>query len=99
MHYQHATLTTDEGPAIKPHSGTPPLLELGDDEPRAVFTPRSTRQLLADIARDLESADVVRVIDTSWLAIETDGFGRNVRTLLEAFRDRGGRVEYEGTAD
>ena len=68
MHYQHATLTTD-GPGVKTHGDTPPLLELGDDEPPAVLTPRSTRQLLADIGRDVESADAVRVIDTSWLLL------------------------------
>jgi hypothetical protein len=93
MHYQHATLTTTASPSPG-GGGASSVRELGDDEPPALFAPRSPRQLLADIRRDLENADVVRVVDTGWLAIDTDGFGRSVRTLLESFADQGGRVEY-----
>jgi len=93
MHYQHATLTTAASQSQQ-DDGVSSVRELGDDEPPASFAPRSTRQLLADIRRDLESADVVRVVDTGWLAIDTDGFGRSVRMLLESFCDQGGRVEY-----
>ncbi len=68
--------------------------DAGDDEPPPVFEERTTRQLLSAVDRDLRDADVLRVVDTGWLAV--DAFRRDVEDLLAAFRRRGGRVEYQG---
>ena len=61
--------------------------ELWNDEPSAVFDERTTEQLFSD--------EVVRVVDTGWLAV--DAFRRDVEDLLAAFRRRGGRVEYQAS--
>ncbi len=91
MHYQHTRLTMDR-PA-QPRA--PDTGELWDDEPPAVFDERTTRQLFRQVDRELRNADVVRVVDTGWLAV--DAFRRDVEDLLAAFRRRGGRVEYQGS--
>ncbi|MCH2472271.1 MAG: hypothetical protein MK486_19990 [Gemmatimonadetes bacterium] len=91
MHYQHARLTMDrhaQPPAPDPR-------ELWNDEPSAVFDERTTEQLFSDVDRELGNAEVVRVVDTGWLAV--DAFRRDVEDLLAAFRRRGGRVEYQAS--
>ena len=88
MHYQHTRLTTDR-PAQPP---APDTGELWDDEPPAVFDERTTQQLFSLVDRELRNADVVRVVDAGWFAV--DAFRRDVEDLLAAFRRRGGRVEY-----
>ena len=90
MHYQQTSLTTGQpGRAVMPKT-TDPL----EEEPPAVFEERTTAQLLGDVDRHLVDADVLRVVDTEWLAVEM--FGQDVEHLLAAFRRRGGRVEYPG---
>ena len=91
MHYQHARLTMDR-PAQPP---APDPRELWNDEPSAVFDARTTEQLFSDVDRELGNAEVVRVVDTGWLAV--DAFRRDVEDLLAAFRRRGGRVEYQAS--
>ena len=63
-----------------------------DGERPAVLGARSTQQLFDDLEGELRGVDVLRVIDTSWLAVEE--FGREIEQLVSAFRARGGRVEY-----
>ena len=93
MHYQHARLMMD-GSAQPPAPGAPsPWSEPDDAEPPAVFDERTTQQLFSDVDRELRNADVVRVVETGWLAV--DAFRRDVEDLLAAFRRRGGRVEYQ----
>ena len=90
MHYQHTRLTMDR--AVQPPAADAASPWSDDNEPPAVFDERTTRQLFSDIDRELRRADVVRVVDTGWLAVEA--FRRDVEDLLAAFRRRGGRVEY-----
>ncbi len=92
IHYQHAKLTMDR-PAQPPAPGAPsPWSDSDDAEPPTMFDERTTQQLFHDIDLELRNADVVRVVDTGWLAV--DAFRRDVEDLLTAFRRRGGRVEY-----
>ena len=95
MHYQHARLTMDRA-AQPPAPGAPsPWSDSDDAEPPAMFDERTTQQLFSDVDRELRNADVVRVVDTGWLAVHA--FRRDVEELLAAFRRRGGRVEHQGS--
>ena len=69
--------------------------ELWNDEPSAVFDARTTEQLFSEVDRELRNAEVVRVVDTGWLAV--DAFRRDVEDLLAAFCRRGGCVEYQAS--
>ena len=62
-----------------------------DGEPPAVFDPLTTDRLFADLEQELRGADLVRVIDESWLGAG-DLFGR-LEAVLDAVRARGARVE------
>jgi hypothetical protein len=62
-----------------------------DGEPPARFDRRTVQQLFADIARDVDDADVLRLTHTEWLTEEE--FRHEVTTLVDAVRGRGGRVE------
>ena len=89
MQYQQTSLTM-----VRPgRADVLPTTELSEEEPSAVFDERTTRQLLGDVERELEEADVLRLVDTEWLAV--DAFGRDVERVLASFRRRGGRVERE----
>ena len=66
--------------------------DVHDEEPPTVFTERTTAQLFKELCRELEDTDVVRVVDSEWLAVEE--FRRDVDHLLSVVRRRGGRVEY-----
>lgn len=92
MHYQQTRLTMHR----PEQSPAPDVRDLSDDEPPAVFTERTTQQLFSDVDRELRNADLLRVRDTEWLAVEA--FRRDVEDLLAAFRRRGGRVEYQAGA-
>ena len=84
MQYQHTRLTMDR-------AAQPPKSDMGeqwDDEPPAVFDERTTQNLFREVDRSLRNADVVRVVETEWLAV--DAFRRDVEDLLAAFRRRGG---------
>ena len=92
MHYQQLSLPTN-----RPAQGVAADVEaLFDAEPPTVFAERSTHQLFSNVERELQSADVLRVVDREWLAV--DEFGRDVEGLLAAFRRRGGRVEYRASS-
>ena len=91
MHYQHANVSTSRAA-----EGTmPAALELAEGEPPTEFTERTSDQLLSDVDRELQGADVLRVLETEWLAVEA--FRRDLEALFEAFRARGGRVEYQAS--
>lgn len=88
MHYQQLGTTmgaTLQGPA-------PDVWELSEEEPPGLLMERTTQELFAGVDRELREADVLRVVDTEWLGV--DVFRQDVDALLEAFRRRGGRVEY-----
>jgi hypothetical protein len=92
MHYQHASVTTSRAG----ESALPTALELVEGEPPAEFTEWTTDQLLSDVDRELRRADVLRVLETEWLAVVA--FRRDVEALVAAFRDRGGHVEYQASS-
>jgi hypothetical protein len=52
---------------------------------------RSARDLFDALARELGTAEVVRVVGREWLA--DDQLKQEVERLIAAFVDRGGRVE------
>jgi hypothetical protein len=60
-------------------------------EPEARFDVRSARDLFDALARELGTAEVVRVVGREWLA--DDQLKQEVERLIAAFVDRGGRVE------
>ena len=90
MHYQHSSVTMRSAA-----SATSAAVELGEGEPPTVCVERTTRQLFSEVDHELRRADVLRVLETQWLAV--DAFRRDVEGLLAAFRRRGGRVEYRAT--
>mgnify|MGYP004335373145 CR=1 FL=1 len=53
---------------------------------------RTCEELFQDLARDLRDADVLRVLDSSWLG--GDEFRHEFEALLASFRASGGRVEF-----
>jgi hypothetical protein len=65
--------------------------ELPEGEPPAVFEPRTADQVFADLARDLDGVDLVRVTGSEWLG-DAELKGR-LDAVLGAFRAAGGRVE------
>lgn len=71
----------------------PALADPGLGEPDTVHDVPGTRDLVDGLARELASADVVRVIGREWLA--DDSLNRDVDRLLTAFAARGGRVEWK----
>ncbi len=87
MHYQQAGATVRSAPDLQ----TAELCDLSELEPPARFAERTTGQLLSEVDHELRAAEVVRLVDSGWLAVEP--FGRDVDAVLAAFRRRGGRVE------
>ena len=63
-----------------------------DGEPPTVIDERTAEELFQDLDRDLRGADVLRVLDRSWLA--SGEFRHKFEGLLASFRARGGRVEF-----
>ena len=65
-----------------------------EGEPPTAFDERTTEQLFANLERELDGADMLRVTGHSWLS-EGDGeLLRKFDELVSAFRARGGRVEF-----
>ena len=60
-------------------------------EPDAHYDAASAQDLFAGLARELDAADVVRVVGREWLA--DDELKREVERLIAAFVARGGRLE------
>jgi hypothetical protein len=52
----------------------------------------TTAELFARLAGDLEGVTRVRLIKTSWLS--DDDLKRELDVVLDAFRERGGRIEH-----
>jgi len=63
--------------------------------PLEVVTP-TTDDLLRELDEELESADVLHVLDRDWLV--AGAFRGPVEARIDAFRRRGGRVEYPASA-
>src|SRR5687767_5970757 len=63
-----------------------------EGEPPSELDLPTTRQLFDALDRALQAVDVVRLLDSDWLA--KDDFRREMETVLSTFRSRGGRVEY-----
>lgn len=65
-----------------------------EGEPPTAFDERTTEELFANLERDLDGADVLRVTGHRWLS-EGDGeLLREFDRLVSSFRARGGRVEF-----
>jgi hypothetical protein len=58
-------------------------------EPAARFAERTPQQLFEELDRELRDVDVLRVVDSQWLAGD---LRREFDTLMAGFRARGGRV-------
>jgi len=86
---------------VDARSGIGALGDSGDSEPDADFRPGepptevdlpTTGQLFGELERQLAEADELRVFGRDWLS--GGAFGREVEARVEAFRRRGGRVEF-----
>jgi hypothetical protein len=64
----------------------------GDCEPSAQLDPRPSREVFDTLRKELEGANVLRLIEPSWLAHEA--LRRELEPMLAAFRARGGVVEW-----
>lgn len=67
---------------------------LGEPDPQ--YAPPSASDLFDGLRRDLEGADVLRVIDRQWLA--DPALAREVDALIARFRAAGGVVEFAAAA-
>ncbi|HIE92287.1 MAG TPA: hypothetical protein EYQ83_05265 [Acidobacteria bacterium] len=90
MHYQHARVTTMPTAEAERHA----VPERGEAEPAAELTARTPDQLFGEIERQLQRADVLRLVDDEWLVV--DDYRHHVEKVLAAFRGRGGRIESPG---
>ena len=63
-------------------------------EPPAAFDGQTTEQLFANLERDLDGADILRVTGHRWLSEGEDELLREFDKLVSSFRARGGRVEF-----
>jgi hypothetical protein len=62
----------------------------GESERARVFSAASTRELFDGLSRDLEGADVVRLVDPSWL--NQQDLRAELEPVLAMFRASGGIV-------
>jgi hypothetical protein len=60
-------------------------------EPPAVSSARGLAELFAELSRQIEGVDVLRVVDAAW--ITDDDLSRELDRLVATFVARGGRVE------
>ena len=74
-------------------SGDP---ESWEGEPPLEMVTPTTDDLLRELDEELASADVLHVLDRDWLV--AGAFRRPVEARIDAFRRRGGRVEYPASA-
>ncbi len=65
-----------------------------EGEPPTAFEGQTTEQLFANLERDLDGADLLRVKGHRWLSEGDDELRREFNRLISSFRDRGGRVEF-----
>lgn len=61
-------------------------------EPPTDFDLPSGDSLIDQVEADLQSVDVLRVLDREWL--EPSGLADRIEPVLAAFRQRGGRIEF-----
>ena len=61
-----------------------------EGEPPRNVKEQTTEELFRDLDGDLRDADIVRLVDTRWLASED--FGQHIEAVLDRFRARGGKV-------
>jgi hypothetical protein len=66
--------------------------DFADGEPRPVFAARTVKQLFADLARDVQSADAIAVVGREWLV--PDELRVAFDRFIQAFAQRGGAIEY-----
>ena len=74
-------------------SGDP---ESWEGEPPLEMVTPTTDDLLRELDEELASADVLHVLDRDWLV--AGAFRGAVEARIDAFRRRGGRVEYPASA-
>jgi hypothetical protein len=65
------------------------------EPPNEMETP-TAMELFDTLERELAAADVLRVRDADWLSSEA--FGQEVEARVQAFRRRGGKVEFGDAA-
>ena len=65
-----------------------------EGEPPTAFDKPTTEQLFENLGRDLDGADVLRVLGHRWLSEGDEELRRRFNELLSSFRARGGRVEF-----
>ena len=61
-------------------------------EPPADFETPSIEELLRGIEHELRDVQILRVLDGEWIA--STSLGDQLQPMLDAFRARGGRVEF-----
>jgi hypothetical protein len=64
-----------------------------EGEPPRIIDQPTIDDLFHDLERDLREVDVLRLVDTRWLASE--GLNQRVDDIVGAFRRRGGLVEVD----
>lgn len=92
MHY----LSVQAGAALALQDGGAEDEASWSGEPPTVIAQLSWPEQLQALAREVASADVIRVLDPEWLAGEA--FGRGIDAVLSNFAQRGGTVEVQGVA-
>lgn len=86
MRYLDTQVTGDRSEGVDDTAADP-----WSSEPPAVFETRTADQLFRDLECDLRHVDVLRILDSQWLAC--DELRRELEAVLSSFRRRGGRVE------
>lgn len=78
-------------PVAEDGLGDPPW----DGEPPTEIARPTTDEIFDGLARRLAKADVLRLVGTEWLS--DAAFRARVKGVVEAYRERGGRVERSGS--
>jgi hypothetical protein len=81
--------------ALRPSGGSGDPESWEGEPPLEMVTP-TTDDLLRELDEELASADVLHVLDRDWLV--AGAFRGPVEARIDAFRRRGGRVEYPASA-
>ena len=81
--------------ALRPSGGSGDPESWEGEPPLETVTP-TTDDLLRELDEELASADVLHVLDRDWLV--AGAFRGPVEARIDAFRRRGGRVEYPASA-
>jgi len=81
--------------ALRPSGGSGDPESWEGEPPLEMVTP-TTDDLLRELDEELASADVLHVLDRDWLV--AGAFRGAVEARIDAFRRRGGRVEYPASA-